>query len=125
MGSTMEIMTVDKSQTKTKNRPKLREYLDYGPHGLTILLSPSAGMVRKVIWLGVMIGGLVLCGTHMTTCINRYLRHESQERPSVNKNHKITFPVITLCLNSMHSKVPFFKDTNYLKIVFQISYFGI
>ena len=27
-----------------------------------------------------------------------------KERPSINKNHKITFPKVTLCLNSMHSK---------------------
>lgn len=104
MGAT-KVILVDNGKPKPKNRPKLREYLDYGPHGLTILLSNSSGTLRKVLWLGIMIGGLVLCGTHMTTCINRYLRHESQERPSVNKNHKITFPVITLCLNSMHSKV--------------------
>ena len=34
---------VRNDKAKVKNRPKLPEYLDYGPHGLTILLSPSTG----------------------------------------------------------------------------------
>ena len=41
---------------------------------------------------------------------NSHARHSlksiklKKERPSINKNHKITFPKVTLCLNSMHSK---------------------
>ena len=51
-----------------------------------------------------MLMGFYLCCTHMQSNILRYLRFQSQERPSINKNHKITFPKVTLCLNSMHSK---------------------
>ena len=38
---------VRNDKAKVKNRPKLREYLDYGPHGLTILLSPSTGRSKN------------------------------------------------------------------------------
>ena len=40
----------------------------------------------------------------MQSNIARYMKFQSQERPSINKNHRITFPKVTLCLNSMHSK---------------------
>lgn len=39
-----------------------------------------------------MLMGLYLCITHMYTNIERYLLFKSQERPSINKNHQITFP---------------------------------
>ena len=85
---------------------------------------------KRCGWLCFMLMGFYLCCTHMQSSILRYLRFQSQEhfinriskslrnkkingivniklkkeRPSINKNHKITFPKVTLCLNSMHSK---------------------
>ena len=38
---------VRSDERKATNRPKLREYLDYGPHGLTILLSPTTGRLKN------------------------------------------------------------------------------
>ena len=46
----------------------------------------------------------MMCISHISTSLGRFIKYESQERPSVNKNHKISFPTVTLCSNSMHSK---------------------
>ena len=40
--------------------------------------------------------------------IRRYLKFESQERPSVNKNHLITFPVIIMGFNHFQYLTYFF-----------------
>ena len=40
--------------------------------------------------------------------IRRYLKFESQERPSVNKNHLITFPVIIMGFNHFQYLTRFF-----------------
>ena len=46
---------------------------------------------KKVMWLIIMSAGLMMCISHINTSLGRFLKYESQERPSVNKKHRISF----------------------------------
>ena len=88
---TADVGNCESCAFQNKNR-QWQEYLDFGPHGLSVIRNSGAHRLRRAGWLCFMLMGLYLCTTHMYMNIQKYFEFKSQERPSINKKHEITFP---------------------------------